>query len=626
MVQLAARRVAWLLAIVLTLAILAPAAGVSAQETAETPPATDMADGEDTYRQLRAGMLSQPLVFGPESGELVHDPDRVTVLPTGVSLRDFAVRVECIAPISAAEGFWDCGLFFRDVVGGNHFRLGIVSDQTWFLSIGADAPLQSGSGIDVGVNSSDRTTLELFAIGTRGYFGINGRYVSTLDLSAIVQPGDITVATSFFADTYIEGDGTEYKDLIIWSYDPVGETPSPIATPDEPTSVPTEPIEPPATPVLEIPTAIATPEPTLDVPAETPTATEEPAEATPAPIEPAEPIEATPVVDAPSIDITIDPVVIMPSVRPADQPTAEPGVIGVSYISPTYGYGLSWDPSWRVEIESSEEAVDYLRISNGTITADLLGYEANLTPAQCIQTNLNYYENEPGYDDVAIVNDANGQPVVSIDSTSSTVLLSFTYTDADGLATQFYDYLICVSLPGGVGVAHLEQYVLPEQFAELLPTMQGLQENFVVFEEAPAVATPVAEPTEAVAPAATPTQEIPRPPGTDPSMRATFVLEPVNESGITGSGVIAVLEQRSALTAIVNNAPDGAYLGIVRGGCTPEAEPAYRVGTVDENGVITTEVRVRLPGLLNRDVYGVVVYPSEADLDQPLACGEIVSE
>ena len=140
-----------LLAALLALTAIAPAGRVAAQEAATPEPATETAGGEDTFNALRAEILSRPIVYGPEDGSLTHDPERVTLASTGVDLRDFAVRIECVAPISAAEGFWDCGLFFRDVIGEEHFRFGIVSDQTWFLSIGSAAPLQAGSGIDVSI-------------------------------------------------------------------------------------------------------------------------------------------------------------------------------------------------------------------------------------------------------------------------------------------------------------------------------------------------------------------------------------------------------------------------------------------------------------------------------------------
>lgn len=581
-----------LLAALLALTAIAPAGRVAAQEAATPEPATETAGGEDTFNALRAEILSRPIVYGPEDGSLTHDPERVTLASTGVDLRDFAVRIECVAPISAAEGFWDCGLFFRDVIGEEHFRFGIVSDQTWFLSIGSAAPLQAGSGIDVRTNAGESTTLELFAIGARGYFGINGQYVDSLDLSAIVRPGDISIATAFFSDTYIEGGVTEYEDFIIWSYDEPEET-------DTPTAIgPGETATPPAEPTGAAPTATASP----------------------ALAEPSPAASAT-------IDEAPVPVVVEPVAPPAGQPPAEPGIAGDTYTSPTFGYQFSWDPSWGVEIESSENNVDYLRITNGTTTADLLGYDAALTSAQCIQTNITFYESEPGYSNVSVVTDANGEAVMSVSPTSSTALLTFTYTDPDGLQTRFFDYLLCVPLPGRDAVVQLEQYVQPDRFAEQLPIMQELQRNVTVYLES--AASPVAGSTPEAEVTPTPGQEPPRPPGIDPSTRATFVLEPINDSGVSGSGVIAVLGRQSALTAIVNGAPEGAYLAIVRGGCTPEAitsEPDYRIGRLDQNGIVSTEVRVRLSGLLNRDVYGVVVYPSQDDLSQQLACGVIESE
>lgn len=55
-----------------------------------------------------------------------------------------------------------------------------------------------------------------------------------------------------------------------------------------------------------------------------------------------------------------------PADRPSDAPEQfEPGVQGTRYLSPRFGYRITWDPSWIVWEESSNEVGDFLGLRNG---------------------------------------------------------------------------------------------------------------------------------------------------------------------------------------------------------------------------------------------------------------------
>jgi hypothetical protein len=159
------------------------------------------------------------VVHWSPTGALVHDPEFVTFESAGVSVQDFGAQVYCQAPDAPAGVLWDCGFAFRDDAAGQQYRLVVRSDGAWTLSIDDGEAIQSGQGPALGYDQELFTVISLFAIGDKGYFGVDGEYVATLDLSAIVAPGNIAAGTSFAPDTYIEGASTAYQDFIVWSFD-----------------------------------------------------------------------------------------------------------------------------------------------------------------------------------------------------------------------------------------------------------------------------------------------------------------------------------------------------------------------------------------------------------------------
>ena len=157
--------------------------------------------------------------------------------------------------------------------------------------------------------------------------GVDGTFVSGLDLSALPGPGSVSAVIGFFNETYVAGGQTPYEDFVIWSFDQGGATPSETAVVGVPTTAPTVALPPVQTPT------------TAGLPVETPT-----------------------------------PVAGLPTETPAALPTTAAGtsnVVGNTYTSPTFGYQLTWDPTWSVVTDSSQNQFDVLRITNGVVTTDL---------------------------------------------------------------------------------------------------------------------------------------------------------------------------------------------------------------------------------------------------------------
>ncbi|MCC6943064.1 MAG: hypothetical protein IT335_00725 [Thermomicrobiales bacterium] len=204
-----------------------PTATEVATAIAGTLPADVPGDDEATFNSYVAEALSRPILYGPGNGTIAHQPDAVSFYETGVTAADFIARVECVAGQSSAEGYWDCGFVFRGG-GTDHYRVAYVSDGYWFLSQGANQPLQSGVDGPPSPAADSKVVLNLIAVGDTGYFGLNDQYIATLDLSAVQEAGYIDLASAFFADTFIENGGVAFEDLIVWSLDEGGvAAPSP---------------------------------------------------------------------------------------------------------------------------------------------------------------------------------------------------------------------------------------------------------------------------------------------------------------------------------------------------------------------------------------------------------------
>lgn len=713
-----------------TLAVAAPSPtpSVPAPTPTSAEPAASPLDDEATFNSLRQSTLSRPIIFGPISDELPHQAGALAYYSTGVMVTDFAARVECIAPISVSEGFWDCGIGFRDTESGLHHLVAYVSDGYWFHGTGPGETLLSGTDAPTSPSAGNKVTLELFVVGAKGYFGIDGKFLAMLDLSRMPGPGSVDLVSGIFTDTTIEGGSLPFDDFVIWSLDQPGTEPSPPPAVTSPTPTITgaasptglaegfagvdgttyvspqygyslswndtwsvddstseesrdylrlsngvvlvdligEPWDPnfgtcfdwivdyyeqnesysniqfatdtvsmyPG--VWEI-TGILTVTYTdpndgsvtnyIDYAACTPLAGQDVIVSLEQFVTIEDFREQAAAMDdlrgsfVPNIDVVAQPIT----------PTATAGqasnVSGNTYTSPLFGYSLTWDDTWSVVTEDSSDGFDFLRIESDTLVADLYGSAGGNTPDQCIDDLLAYYQGDPQYTNVQFVPDDLGNPMVDSAAGFTSALISYTTTGDDGLPLDSFDYATCVALPDQGALAILEIYMRPSDFVLHQDAIESLIAGFLLPGEGtpPSVAI---ESTPAPGITETPSGEAPEAPDVDTSTAATFLLEPIGTSGVTGTGTLEAQARLVTITTIVIGAEPGDLVTIYRGTCDQVStlgEPDYIVGELDDSGLLREEVRVRLTVLLTRDIYSVVIYGGGDDFSLPLACGEIES-
>lgn len=557
-------------------------------ETAVSGSTVEAGDPAALFQQYLAESMQAPKVYGPTSGAMVHDPQRVTFESTNVTVTDFAAHIECLAPRAAAE-LWDCGLAFRDTTSPEHYRLGVVSDGGWFLAIGSQPPIQQGTGLPIGQNAGDRVTLDLIVKGATGYLGVDGQFVAELDLSQLAGPGSVAGVVGFFDETFVPSGQTLYENFYVADLGGGAV----IATETPAVAVPTE------TPVIGAPTEAPT---VVLPPVESPTTGPAPTEAVP----------------------TVAP----PVESPTSAPGAFLGVAGNTYTSPTFGYQLSWDATWQPQDSASNNGFDVFRLGNGVVVTDLYSGASSMTLTECVTSLVEYYQGNPSYTNVAIQPFADGQEIIT-QGNVAIATLTFDYDDGSGTgAVSTTDSVICAAMPTQGALVTMESYIPTDQVAVQTPAVRALEAQLVV-DGAPLVlpAIPGATlPTPAVEPTTAPVETAVVAPTVAAGSSASVVLNPVGGSTVSGFGALSAGARSTTLSAILVGAEVGSAVGISRGTCAELGsvlDPDYYVGDVVEGGVVQGSAPVSLSVLLTRGPYAVVVYgPGEGA--PMVACGEIV--
>ncbi len=198
---------------------------------AEPPPTSDPAresalatrQALETAAAADAPAIERPAsslapLFGPSNGEMPHDDDEfIESTYADVSPADFVAAAEIANP-STDE--WDFGLVFRQLGADDEMRLVIHSSGSWNLNDrqGSDDVFIHEGELGEWLNrrKGGSNTLLVAALGERGYFFLNGRYIATLDLSSRTQAGDLALGTGFYANSEQPGASTAYANFTVW--------------------------------------------------------------------------------------------------------------------------------------------------------------------------------------------------------------------------------------------------------------------------------------------------------------------------------------------------------------------------------------------------------------------------
>lgn len=142
------------------------------------------------------------------------------------------------------------------------------------------------------------------------------------------------------------------------------------------------------------------------------------------------------------------------------------GVDGNAYVSPTYGYELTWDADvWEVVEATSEDDLDTLVLTDGTAEATLTGVEDFEGDAEaCFEGAEETIADRDGVEDVAVAEDDDGDPVRDASADGSNVYGVYLYT-LDGEDTA--EYVDCFTLEEGTSVVYLSSVFPSDEIDEL---------------------------------------------------------------------------------------------------------------------------------------------------------------
>ena len=211
------------------------------------------------------------VVAGPSEGSLTHDP-AATAVPeqwADVRVQDFVVEARFYNPYDRLAGVWDYGFGFRETAFNQQYFVSLDADGVWQLvlvegSVGQPRFTTAASGqierIDDSVDGHN--DLRLVVRGGTADFYVNNRFVATVDVSARIVAGRVSVGTGYAAGRLQAGAATRYEGFTIWSLDQpsagdAGASPRALEPTPTPTGTPT-------------PTPTASPTPTMLPPSATP--------------------------------------------------------------------------------------------------------------------------------------------------------------------------------------------------------------------------------------------------------------------------------------------------------------------------------------------------------------------
>ena len=158
--------------------------------------------------------------WGPASGDLPHNPtdNLIRVEYADVSIADMVVQATFVNPYDASENPWDYGFILRDNADGPHLMLLVTSRSRW-AAITRAGPFEPLERIDAGTlpildaSSGGRNHLMVVSIGGRGWFFVNGDFVSAVDLSSVTSEGDAAVITGAYTGDEVAGAVTRFEDF-----------------------------------------------------------------------------------------------------------------------------------------------------------------------------------------------------------------------------------------------------------------------------------------------------------------------------------------------------------------------------------------------------------------------------
>ncbi len=167
--------------------------------------------------------------------------------------------------------------------------------------------------------------------------------------------------------------------------------------------------------------------------------------------------------------------VLSPLVTRTARVAAQDGVDGSTYVSPNYAWSISWDDTWSVEDESSEDGYDYLELTDQLSFVYFEAYaEFDGDAAACVAEEMDDLAAQDGVSAIKVGTDVAGDALAGGDESNAYSVYTLTYTDEDGLETDLVEYNECRTLNEGNSVLEISQVTVRDAYNDAAPAVQDL--------------------------------------------------------------------------------------------------------------------------------------------------------
>lgn len=541
----------------------------------------------DAAQELLDQAESQTRVLDPvvddESFTVPQDATSVNgyYLPDeDTEIADFYLEFTVDMPANGADEPFDFGSIFRisDDNDDDQFRIVFSSDTAqgdgpaWEFTQGLDSIL--GDSLDADVFDTARGSsydVVIAAIGDEAAFSLNGEPLAVLDLSTVPGPGKFMIGSGFYNDTSVTDRDIDFSNVTLYSLDDASSTGEPTeeataeATTEEGTSGRTE-----GRGEEETPTEEATAEVT-------------------------------------------------------EEATAE----GDTYVSPTYGYSLEYDDTWKPSdidnnpgtgIDLTTDGIDIssadsILLNNGTSTVAVYGGESTATPEDCVQSDIGFFQNTDQYDFFSVAKDTSGDDLEG-ETTDGDGYYAVIWVTNTGNNIDTTVYIECRPFNDGENMLLVEHYAADADYNDQIDAREALLAGLDLSGSGngPSV-TPESDETPAA-------DETPTEAASGGDIEVT--LDPVGTSDVDGEAVISASgTTRSTIDVVAPSAPEGALVVVQEGSCDDLSGNAdFDAGTIDENGESSDRIRIT-PDDLDGNYALTIVDADTEDYAEPLACGDI---
>jgi hypothetical protein len=193
-----------LLAVVLVLVI-----------TAGPRPNTVLAQNdEQRFTDLLAQRDGVDSLAGPLSGDLVQQSGYSSIVAAGVVAENFSASVSFENPATPGSTPWDFGFAFH-LDAETTQQVIVDSNGNWYYSPYPAGTQASGFTDTVSNDPSGTNTVDLIVDGQTALLGVNGEFVTTIDLPPATA-SDVQAGTGFFTNTTEVGRTISYRDFAVW--------------------------------------------------------------------------------------------------------------------------------------------------------------------------------------------------------------------------------------------------------------------------------------------------------------------------------------------------------------------------------------------------------------------------